>query len=42
MVLSRQTVPVQQWAGALASALVSHAQSNAQAAEALRRLVIGS
>ena len=38
----RQPVPLQQWAGALASALVSHAESNAQAAEALRRLVIGS
>jgi hypothetical protein len=42
VVLSRQVVPVQQWAAALASALVSHAESNAQAAEALRRLVIGS
>ena len=42
VVLTRQPVPVQQWAAALASALVSHAQSSAQAAEALRRLVIGS
>lgn len=42
IVLSTQTVPVQQWAAALASALMSHAESNAQAAEALRRLVIGS
>ena len=42
VVLSRDTVPLQQWAGALASALVVHAESNAQAAEALRRLVIGS
>ncbi len=42
VVLSRQPVPLQQWAAALASALVSHAESNAQAAEALRRLVIGS
>ena len=42
VVLSRQTVPVQQWAAALAGALMSHAESNAQAAEALRRLVIGS
>jgi hypothetical protein len=42
VVLSRQTVPLQQWAGALASALMSHAESNAKAAEALRRLVIGS
>jgi hypothetical protein len=42
VVLSRQAVPVQQWAGALASALLSHAESSAQAAQALRRLVIGS
>ncbi len=42
VVLSRQPVPLQQWATALASALMSHAESNAQAAEALRRLVIGS
>jgi hypothetical protein len=42
VVLSRQTVPLQQWASALASALMSHAESNAKAAEALRRLVIGS
>jgi hypothetical protein len=42
VVLSRQTVPLQQWTTALASALVNHAESNAQAAEALRRLVIGS
>jgi hypothetical protein len=42
VVLSRQTVPLGQWANALASALKSHAESNAQAAEALRRLVIGS
>ncbi len=42
VVLSRQSVPLQQWAGALASALVSLAADNAQAAEALRRLVIGS
>jgi len=42
VVLSRQAVPPQQWAAALASALVSHAESNAQAAEALRKLVIGS
>lgn len=42
VVLSREPVPLQQWAGALASALMSHAESNAQAAEALRRLVIGS
>jgi hypothetical protein len=42
VVLSTQPVSVQQWAAALASALMSHAESNAQAAEALRRLVIGS
>lgn len=42
VVLSRETVPLQQWAGALANALVAHAESNAQAAEALRRLVLGS
>ena len=42
VVLSRQSVPLQEWAGALASALMSHAQSSAKAAEALRRLVIGS
>ena len=42
VVLSRQPVPLQQWAAALASALMAHAESNAQAAAALRRLVIGS
>jgi hypothetical protein len=42
IVLSRQAVPVHQWATALASALMEHAQSNAQAAAALRRLAIGS
>ena len=42
VVLSRQSVPLQQWASALASALVVHAESNAQAAEALRRLVTGA
>jgi len=42
VVLSRQTVPMHQWASALASALVNHAASNAAAAEALRRLVLGS
>jgi hypothetical protein len=42
VVLSRQAVPPQQWAAVLASALMSHAESSAQAAEALRRLVIGS
>jgi hypothetical protein len=42
VVLSRQSVPLQQWASALASALVVHAESNAQAAAALRRLVTGA
>ena len=42
VVLSRENVPLQQWASALASALVAHAESNAQAAEALRRLVTGA
>ena len=42
VVLSRQNVPLQQWASALASALVVHAENNAQAAEALRRLVTGA
>ena len=41
MVLSRQTVQVQQLDAALTGALISRAESNAQAAEALRRLVIG-
>jgi len=42
VVLSRQNVPLQQWASALASALVQHAETNAQAAQALRRLVTGA
>lgn len=42
VVLSTRTVPLHQWASALASALVDHAASNAAAAEALRRLVLGS
>jgi hypothetical protein len=42
VVLSRESVPLQQWAGTLASALVAHAESNAKAAEALRRMVLGS
>jgi hypothetical protein len=42
VVLSRQSVPLQEWAGALASALVVHAENNAQAAQALRRLVTGA
>jgi phage/plasmid primase-like uncharacterized protein len=42
VVLSTQEVPLQQWAAALANALMVHAENNAQAAEALRRLVLGS
>jgi hypothetical protein len=42
VVLSRDSVPLQQWASTLASALVAHAESNAKAAEALRRMVLGS
>lgn len=42
VVLSRQPVQVGEWAAALAKALVSHADQNAQTAEALRRLVAGS
>ena len=41
VVLSRQTVPVGEWAATLAGALVSYAEQNAQAAQALRRLVAG-
>jgi len=40
-VLSRQRVPLGQWAAELAKALVSHAEQNAATAEALRRLVAG-
>jgi hypothetical protein len=42
VVLSRQTVPIGEWAAALASALVAYAGQNAQAAQALRKLVAGS
>jgi hypothetical protein len=42
VVLSRDSVPLQQWASVLASALATHAENNAQAAEALRRMVLGS
>ncbi len=42
VVLSRQPVGIQQWAGELARALVAHAEDNAQAAAALRKLVLGS
>jgi hypothetical protein len=42
VVLSRQPVPIQEWAAELARALVSYAEQNAQAAEALRKLVTGT
>ena len=42
VVLSRQTVPIGEWAATLAGALVSYAEQNAQAAQALRKLVAGS
>jgi hypothetical protein len=42
VVLSRQPVQIQEWAAELARALMSYAEQNAQAAEALRKLVTGS
>ena len=39
VVLSRQPVPVQDWAAELARALVGYAEQNARTAEALRRLM---
>jgi hypothetical protein len=42
VVLSRQQVPPGVWAEELARALVTYAEQNAEAAEALRRLVAGS
>lgn len=42
VVLSRQPVGIQEWAEELARALVGYAEQNAQAAEALRKLVLGS
>jgi len=42
VVLSRQPVPLGQWIAELAKALMTHADQNAAAAEALRRLVTGS
>lgn len=42
VILSRQTVPLQEWTATLAGLLVTHAQQNAEAAQALRRLVTGS
>ncbi|MGO9083030.1 MAG: hypothetical protein ACLQDY_29060 [Streptosporangiaceae bacterium] len=41
VVLSRQPVPLTQWTAELARALYSHAEQNADAAAALRRLVAG-
>jgi protein involved in temperature-dependent protein secretion len=40
-VLSRTPVPLHEWTAALASALVVHAERNAEAAQALRKLVAG-
>ena len=42
VVLSRQQVPLGVWAEELAKALLAHAEQNAEAARALRRLVAGS
>lgn len=42
VVLSRQPVPVGEWAVALARALVGYAEQNAETALALRKLVSGS
>jgi hypothetical protein len=42
VVLSRTPVPVHEWTAALAGALVAHAERNAIAAQALRKLVAGS
>jgi hypothetical protein len=41
VVLSRQPVPLGQWVAELAQALMLHADQNAAAAQALRRLVAG-
>jgi len=42
VVLSRTPVPLPEWTAALAVALVAHAERNAIAAQALRKLVAGS
>lgn len=42
VVLSRQQVQPHVWAGELAKALVTHAESSAEAARALRKLVAGA
>jgi hypothetical protein len=41
IVLSRNVVPIAEWAAELARGLVAHAEQNAEAATALRRLVAG-
>jgi hypothetical protein len=41
IVLSRTTVPIAEWAAELARGLVAHAEQNAAAATALRRMVTG-
>jgi len=41
VVLSRTPVPLHEWTAALAGALVTHAERNAVAAQALRKLVAG-
>jgi hypothetical protein len=41
IVLSRTAVPIAEWAAELARGLVAHAEQNAAAATALRRLVAG-
>jgi hypothetical protein len=41
IVLSRNAVPIAEWAAELARGLVAHAEQNAAAATALRRLVAG-
>lgn len=41
VVLSRDRVPLHDWAKRLAAALVAQAENNAQTAEVLRRLVTG-
>jgi hypothetical protein len=41
IVLSRNVVPIAEWAAELARGLVEHAEQNAEAATALRRLVAG-
>jgi hypothetical protein len=42
IVLSRTTVPIADWAAELARGLVAHAEQNAAAAIALRRMIAGT